>query len=255
LLGPPQALPTAAAPMKMSLDATGKTATFVSEASGVGWMLDLESQTLLGPRMEHFNAAYVALSPDGRWAATSGWHSPFVRLWDAEHGALTREWEPGVQNTVFFTPDSRELVVCSGEAIEFWDVRTLTSRRWERHLSHFPAFSVAFNNGGRVMAVDMAPGAIDIREVKSGRTLARLIDPNGDRTTWMQFSPDGTQLVMVALYADAIHVWDLRAIHRQLQEIGLDWDWPDDDPPTAKTGAAEAPPLQLEFVGRPGSNS
>jgi serine/threonine protein kinase/WD40 repeat protein len=255
LLGPPQSLPIAAAPMKMSLDATGKTAAFVSETSGVGWMLDLNSQTLLGPRMEHLSAAYVALSPDGRWAATSGWHSPFVRLWDAQNGTLIEEWEPGVQNTVFFTPDSRELVICSGEAIEFRDVTTLTSRRWERDLSHFPAFSVAFSNDGRVMAVDMVPGAIDIREIASGRTLARLIDPNGDRATWLEFSPDGTQLVVGALYADAIHIWDLRAIRRQLNEIGLDWDWPEPDPPAAKTGTQEAPPLQIELVGRPGSKA
>jgi WD40 repeat protein len=178
--------------------------------------------------------------------ATSGWHSPFVRLWDAEHGTLIEEWEPGVQNTVFFTPDSRELVVCSGEAIEFRDVKTLTSRRWERELSHFPAFSVAFSNDGRLMAVDMAPGAIDIREVDSGRTLARLIDPYGDRATWLKFSPDGTQLVVGALYADAIHIWDLRSIRGQLKAMGLDWNWREYSPEDDVVGPL---PLEVQLVG------
>jgi tetratricopeptide (TPR) repeat protein len=43
----------------------------------------------------------------------------------------------------------------------------------------------------------------------------------------MGFTPDGTQLVVVALYARAIHVWDLRAIRVRLKAMGLDWDWPE----------------------------
>jgi hypothetical protein len=135
-LGPSQVLPTAAVPTRMSLDATGRMAAFVSESSGVGWLLDLDTQALLDPHIEHLNASFVAFSPDGRWAATSGWHSSLVRLWNAEDGTLIEEWEQADANTVFFTPDSRELVICCGDEIKFWD-GDVSSRQWKRDILHF----------------------------------------------------------------------------------------------------------------------
>jgi len=63
-------------------------------------------------------------------------------------------------------------------------------------------------------------------EIQSGRVVAKLEDPQGDRSTWMSFTPDGTQLIVAAKYAGAIHRWDLRAIRERLKTMNLDWDWP-----------------------------
>jgi hypothetical protein len=68
---------------------------------------------------------------------------------------------------------------------------------------------------------------IHLKETSSGRTVAKLEDPLGDDSTWMDFTPDGTQLVVVAQYARAIHRWDLRAIRARLKEMNLDWEWPE----------------------------
>ena len=57
--------------------------------------------------------------------------------------------------------------------------------------------------------------------------MAKLQDPGGDRSTWMGFSPGGTQLVVAAQYARAVHVWDLRLIRARLKTMGLDWGWPE----------------------------
>jgi hypothetical protein len=54
------------------------------------------------------------------------------------------------------------------------------------------------------------------------------------------FTPDGAQLITHGDETRAIHIFDLRAIRRQLAEIGLDWDLPD-YPPAPPT----APPLQV----------
>ena len=48
------------------------------------------------------------------------------------------------------------------------------------------------------MALEMAPAVIHLKEVATGRTVAKLEDPHGDRATWQGFTPDGTQLVVVA---------------------------------------------------------
>ncbi len=47
------------------------------------------------------------------------------------------------------------------------------------------------------------------------------------------FSPDGSQLVVTTHDGPAVHVWDLRAIRKQLARMDLDWDAPaysDDEP-------------------------
>jgi len=43
------------------------------------------------------------------------------------------------------------------------------------------------------MALEMAPGIIHLKEAATGRTVARLEDPHGDRATWQAFTPDGTR--------------------------------------------------------------
>jgi tetratricopeptide (TPR) repeat protein len=64
-------------------------------------------------------------------------------------------------------------------------------------------------------------------ETVTGRIVAKLEDPHGDRATWQSFTPDGTQLVVASNFASAVHVWDLRAIRTRLKAMNLDWDWPE----------------------------
>ena len=94
------------------------------------------------------------------------------------------------------------------------------------------------------MALEMAPAVIHLKEVDTGRTVARFEDPHGDRATRLGFSPDGTRLVVVANYAGAIHVWDLRAIRAELKAMHLDWDWPEFPP--AGTGDRAPGPVTIE---------
>ena len=62
------------------------------------------------------------------------------------------------------------------------------------------------------------------------------------------FSPDGSRLVVSTNDGPAVHVWDLRAIRRDLADMGLDWDAPaysEDDP--AGPSAPPLPPLQVDY--------
>src|SRR5262249_32741246 len=153
-----------------------------------------------------------AQSRDGRWAASSGWHSDRVRLWNLVTGQKVHEWVLGRWTTVCFTPDSRALVISRADEFTFWDLETLRpALRLPRNVTPCPGH-VAFSPDGRLMALEMAPGVLHLKEVATGRTVARLEDPFGDRANWQGFTPDGAQLVVLAKYASAIHVWDLRAI-------------------------------------------
>ena len=58
------------------------------------------------------------------------------------------------------------------------------------------------------MALEMAPAAIHLKEVATGRTVARLEDPHGDRATWQGFTPDGSEAWVSAEIGGTVSVID-----------------------------------------------
>jgi serine/threonine protein kinase/WD40 repeat protein len=223
------------APMRMVKGRDDRMLAVVGEEEGECVQLDLVTESVRGAAMHHDLAGYVALSPDASRLATSGWHSDRVNVWEAASGTLIQELETGSSALVFFTPDNRELIVARDREFTCHDLASLAvTRRMPREPGLFPGH-VAFTADGKMMALEMAPGVIHLKEVASGRTVARLEDPQGDLSTWMGFTPDATQLVVAARYAGVIHRWDLRAIRSRLKEMNLDWNWPDYPPPLAAT--------------------
>jgi tetratricopeptide (TPR) repeat protein len=83
-------------------------------------------------------------------------------------------------------------------------------------------------------------------EVPTGRTLARFESPDQHRAGFPTFSPDGSRLVETSDDPPGAHVWDLRAIRRQLGEMGLDWDAPPFPPASSATGEGDNSVLNLE---------
>jgi serine/threonine protein kinase/WD40 repeat protein len=230
-------LPLPFAPERIALSQDGKSLAVVSESAGQARILDTGAETSLAPTMDHPAAGFVALSRDGRSMATSGWNSDRVRLWDARTGKMLYEWSvPEKSTIVSITPDNHpRLVICRRTAFEFWDVETLAlESTLRRDVSQFPGF-VAFTSDGKLMALEMAPGVVHLKDVSTGRTVAKLEDPFGDRGTWLAFTPDTTELVVASRLSRAVHCWDLRAIRKRLKEMQLDWDWPEFAPVKAST--------------------
>jgi WD40 repeat protein len=154
-------------------------------------------------------------------------NSAFGFGWNAQTGELLKDWIVGRETRVEFAPDSRELVVARGGDFHFLNVGTLeTSRRLKREIGLYPG-DVAFCPDGKLMAMEMSPAVIHLKETSTGRTVAQLEDPSGDRSNMISFSHEGTRLIVLSSYASAIHVWDLRAIRSRLKAMGLDWEWPE----------------------------
>jgi tetratricopeptide (TPR) repeat protein len=205
----------------------------VTVEGGTNQVLDLETGAVRRELGTHPAGEVRALSGDGRWAASCGWHSDQVWLWDLGTGETVHKWVVGKQTYVYFTPDSRALIISRGDEFSFWDVQTFQRiLRLPRDLTPYPGW-VAFSADGGLMALEMAPGVVHLKEAAGGRTVARLEDPHGDRAYWLGFTPDGTRLVVTSHYANAVHVWDLRAIRMRLKEMNLDWDWPEFPPAAA----------------------
>jgi serine/threonine protein kinase/WD40 repeat protein len=252
-VGPPRQIPLPFSPTRMVKGSDDLTIAVVGETTGQCIILDLTTEKVNAAEMPQETVAFVAVSPDGGWLATSAWHSSRIHFWDARGGTLVKEWDAGSGSRVFFTPDNRELIVASGGDFTFHDVGTLeVTRKLPREIGLFPGI-VAFTADGKLMALEMAPGIIHLKETASGRTVAQLEDLPGHQSTWLAFTPDGTQLVVASKYADTIHRWDLRAIRARLQSMKLDWDWPEfAEPSPSDVFVAEIPrPVQIQVVDTP----
>ena len=235
-LGPLAGLPTG----RVRLGRDGRTLAVVLDGEvGRVVILDLQGRdppiTLAG----HPNLERLDLSPDGRWVATGTWQGNGVKVWDARRGTLARELAVEGSADVLFSPDGRSLVTASGDEYAIWDVGS-----WTLRLQH------PQEPGDR----PTGPGGLQPRRPRAGDRHEReawcnLSTPsragswrpsrplNRKTSPSLGFSPDG-RLLVVALDAAGIQVWDLGAIRRELESLGLDW-------PTATGAGPVASPMLI----------
>jgi hypothetical protein len=82
-------------------------------------------------------------------------------------------------------------------------------------------------------------------DASTGREYVRLEVPVQVRFIPIGFTADGSRLMALGIESQALHVWDLRLIRRQLAEIGLDWE----APAYPLAPRRQPGPLQLEVIG------
>jgi WD40 repeat protein/Tfp pilus assembly protein PilF len=233
-LGPPQRLAQGEAAGAVAQSRDGRVLANAQFPGAVVLHRDRPGQAIrLGP---HHDVRSVAVSPEGRWVATGSFSHTTVKVWRADSGRLvhTLRLDHGLC-AVCFSPDGKWLTTggFAGGACRLWAVGS-----WREKAGPRIGWGVsAFTPDGKWLAVQAGDrGTLALVHVATGRELARLEDPNQDRATGMTFSPDGTQLVTWARDDSGdVHIWDLRAIRRELGELGLDWDAP---PLPAARGAA-----------------
>ncbi|MCW5551282.1 MAG: protein kinase [Verrucomicrobiae bacterium] len=248
-LGPPTRIQVPlSGTMRMSLSSDGQSLAVVGEETGRAVILNPTSGQPPHASFDHPAASFLALSKDARLLATSGWHSRVVRLFETQGGQLLGEWPVPPYSRVFLSPDDRMLVISQGFEISFWDAETAELiRRVPRQGSGY-GDSVAFSSDGTLIALPTAPGIVEIQLTDTGRTVARLEDPFGDRSGWMTFTADNRELIVFAGYVPAIHVWHLDELRRQLSEFSGDWPgFPPllDQKSTNRTGKHSVPTIEV----------
>jgi WD40 repeat protein len=221
--GPPQGIRVRGLLHRASRCADGRTLAVASEEPRVALVVDLQGIPLERAVLAHPKLDRAVISPDGRLVVTAGWHSQEIKVWDAQVGKLVKELPPesGTLNT--FSPDGRTLINCRSDEYCFHDTATWQVKLRVRRMQSGYAGPAAFTADGRIVALELSPGIVHLTEAGTGRTLAKLEDPNHDRATHLCFAPDGSRLVCLAHYSRVIHIWDLRSIHEQLSAMGLGW--------------------------------
>jgi WD40 repeat protein len=185
----------------------------------------------------------IAISPDGRWAATASFYGNQVRVWDAHSGDLLRRFKTPDRAYVTFSPDGRWLAASSSQ-YQLWEVGS-----WQPKGPPTPGFQgavenfTAFSPDGKVMARSDGQKIL-LLETLTEKPLATLEPLGSPSVAKFQFSPDGSKLAVVQSDRQ-VELWDLRLIRQELAQMHLDWDMPP-YPPVANAPAESPVTLEIE---------
>jgi WD40 repeat protein len=223
-VGPPEPLGALAGfpTGRIRLDRDGRTLAVVVDGEvGRVVLVDLLGReppiTLAG----HAMLERLDQSPDGRWVATGTWQGKGVKVWDARNGTLAHEINVDESADVRFSPDSRSLLTASGEEYALWDLDSWTRRfRVPRSQATGVPGQAAFSPEGGVLALTKTRSLVQLVDTDSGRELATLETPESKNVSALSFSPDGGMLV-VALPTAGVQLWDLGAIRRGVESLGV----------------------------------
>jgi WD40 repeat protein len=176
----------------------------------------------------------LALSPDGRYLAT-GLHpdGAGLKVWDTGSGRLVKTLPNDHGGCVAFS--GRWLAIGGASEYRLWQVET-----WEpgpvfaRAAGEYWDGPAAFSRDGRLLAITRSLQLVQLFDLTTRRALMTLTAPDLPFIGWLCFSPDGSRLA-AATESHTIHVWDLNALHQQLQPMGLAWE-PAPNPPRVPAG-------------------
>ncbi|HWE95392.1 MAG TPA: WD40 repeat domain-containing serine/threonine protein kinase [Tepidisphaeraceae bacterium] len=209
-----------------ALSANGHTFVFSSPDNAVnaGELNDLASAIPMGRHSDV--ARFVAVSPDGAWAASSSRFELVFKVWDVKRHQWAADIPSGsrVRETaaVAFSPDGRWLVTGDPSAYSWWEVGT-----WKPHhriLRDRPIVGsvMVFTPDGKLMAASGPDYSVLLIDPATGDELASLAVPQPHSPMSLAFSHDGGQLAVTS--SDAIvTVWDLGLIRRELAAMHLNW--------------------------------
>jgi WD40 repeat protein len=175
----------------------------------------------VSPLLHHFRAVHIAASPDGQWIASGTHGGQEIKVWRSRDNQLELEVPTMGGASPTFSPDGRWLAICTSTECQ---LRRVGSWEKQRVLPSSDYHAFAFSPDSRLLAVMVAPAVIGLIDPETGRTLARLEDPNQDAPISLCFTPDGTQLAATTNDGQAIRVWNLRLLRERLVALGLDWD-------------------------------
>lgn len=178
----------------------------------------------------------IAISPDGRLAATGDWDG-VIKVWDIQRSTcITKIVRPGVKNphhgtairSLAFSPDNQHLAATGSrcEIVYTWNPRTgiplatfHDPQRETRSLYPTLPRPVAFSPDSRLLACTAPAGTTDgpdvvlVWNIVSGECIACLTEqPSFVRS--LCFSPCG-QTLAIGGYKGTVHVWNVNTWEQQ----------------------------------------
>jgi len=175
---------------------------------------DLATKKRLAEFPERRGISSVALSPDNKRLAYSGW-GRVVKVIEIESQDTVKITTPGVAR-LSFSPEGKTLITATEQPneVKLWDptngkeLRSFEGERFRFHDASFsPDGSVVAAGGGEFSGDRF--GRISIWDVKTGEQL-RTIDAHDEAVIRIAFSPDGKTLATASADSTA-RLWDIES--------------------------------------------
>jgi len=165
---------------------------------------------------------FIAVSPDGAWAATSSrYENP--KVWDLKSRSFATELPVSLRSTetgqVAFDPSGKILITGDSAAYRWYSVgnwrllRTLD--REPGNIGH-----VAFSPDGKFLALD-GPGSSMMLADPAGNELGVFDTPITYGSACNCFTRDSHLLISTGAYS--LSLWDLPRVRSKLASMNLDW--------------------------------
>ena len=224
-LGPPERLPLPGTLCGIAEDRTGRIVAVAAQNAAYVAMPDRT-----GEARPLDDCRSLSISPDGQWLATGCYQiKGGVTIWRLPDVARVTEIPIDGGVAAHFSPDGKWLMT---EGTIF---RQLEVGTW-RELRQIDGVFRCLSADGRIAVVLQASKVLKLVETETGHTLAQLESTNLNNAGMATLSPDGSRLVVTGSEPPCVHIWDLRAIRRQLAQMGLDWDQPSYPAPSQTRG-------------------
>jgi WD40 repeat protein len=186
-------------------------------------LVDLQNPSRRVPFGLGENLIGVSISPDDRWLAAGAFMGSGVTIWDAQTGQRARQLITNQNVQAAFSPDGKTLVSISDKEYALWDTGSWQPRkRVPLHLATISGGPVAFSRDGSLLAIAPDLRRIKLLNPRTGDELATLTAPEPRNLDCLSFSADAGILVAGTM-DHLVHLWDIRALRRDLAQLGLDW--------------------------------
>ncbi len=190
-------------------------------------------------------AAALALSPDGRCAATAG-RGDALRIFDLDSDAGPHKISASMDRCpMTFSPDGKWFVINDDDAAAYrffrvgsWEIGPQIPRKHRLGMNKPAVFSL----DGRLLAVVDDNDEVVLHDGETLEKLVALSAPRPRIVMGMAFNQTGTMLA-VACGEYGTQLWDLAKLRVQLASMGVDWN----HPVTDRTGATPVAKLKVEM--------
>jgi eukaryotic-like serine/threonine-protein kinase len=172
---------------------------------------------------ENFPATGYRLTRDGRWGFTTHLTTPDVWIWNPASGERLQSLGVKFPAGTTPSPDGRWLLVATREQYQLWEVGSWRpGPRWPIPIAEQGRWLVAFSPDSRLVSVASPSGVIELRALPGATEVLRLPPPQQTLLQGLQFSPDGTRLLVLNANGRLLE-WDLAGLREELAVLGLDW--------------------------------
>ncbi len=235
-IGPPQRLRDGQESFHaLAISADGRRCVASSFKNGGAALFSLTSPAEAPVPLRFFGAANVAISPDGRWAATAPYNQSApnrpTRVWNAANGDKVHEFPlelvHGENVPVAFSGDSRWLGVSTEDACRFWRCGTWEPGpvilRQRAGGSILPA-RMCFSRDGRLVVLAKSSQVVSLVNPDDGQEVASFDLGAADSQVGLVGISDDKSRLAVASIDRSIFLWNLAQVRHRLRALGLDWD-------------------------------